>query len=236
MLETFIPQASTYASEVDGLINMVGAFVGFWFFLSFGTFIWLIFRFRERNVDGAEYITGELKHQKRWITIPHLLVLVCDVFIIVGAVQVWYNIKQYLPEAEQTVRVTGQQWTWTFQHPGPDGQIDTADDIATVNELHVQKGVKYHYKLESVDVLHDFSVPVFRLKQDAIPGRIITGWFEPTLEGEYDVQCAEICGIGHGLMGARIFIESEEKHAAWVASESPVQLAAVTNPQRAIQE
>ena len=196
----------------------------------------MIFRFRERNVDGAEYITGELKHQKRWITIPHLLVLVCDVFIIVGAVQVWYNIKQYLPEAEQTVRVTGQQWTWTFQHPGPDGQIDTADDIATVNELHVQKGVKYHYKLESVDVLHDFSVPVFRLKQDAIPGRIITGWFEPTLEGEYDVQCAEICGIGHGLMGARIFIESEEKHAAWVASESPVQLAAVTNPQRAIQE
>lgn len=236
MLETFIPQASTYASEVDGLINMVGAFVGFWFVLSFGTFIWLIFRFRERNVESAEYITGELKHQKRWITIPHLLVLVCDVFIIVGAVQVWYNIKQYLPEAEQTVRVTGQQWTWTFQHPGPDGKIDTADDIATVNELHVQKGVKYHYKLESVDVLHDFSVPVFRLKQDAIPGRIITGWFEPTLEGEYDVQCAEICGIGHGLMGARIFIESEEKHAAWVASESPVQLAAVTNPQRAIQE
>ena len=236
MLETFIPQASTYASEVDGLINMVGAFVGFWFVLSFGTFIWLIFRFRERNVESAEYITGELKHQKRWITIPHLLVLVCDVFIIVGAVQVWYNIKQYLPEAEQTVRVTGQQWTWTFQHPGPDGKIDTADDIATVNELHVQKGVKYHYKLESVDVLHDFSVPVFRLKQDAIPGRIITGWFEPTLEGEYDVQCAEICGIGHGLMGARIFIESEEKHAAWVAGESPVQLAAVTNPQRAIQE
>ena len=236
MLEWYLPQASTYASEIDNLVNLIGAFVAFWFVLSFGTFIWLIFRFRARPGTEAEYITGELKHQKRWITIPHLLVLVCDVFIIVGAVSVWYNIKQYLPPAEQTVRVVGQQWTWTFQHPGADGQLDTADDIATVNELHVQKGVTYHYQLQSVDVLHDFSVPVFRLKQDAIPGRTITGWFEPTLEGEYDVQCAEICGIGHGLMGARIFIENEAQHAAWVAGESPVRLAAVTTPTRASQE
>ena len=81
-------------------------------------------------------------------------------------------------------------------------------------------------KLEAVDVLHDFSVPVFRLKQDAIPGRVITGWFEPNLEGEFDVQCAEICGIGHGLMAARVFITSPEKHAAWMASESPLALAA----------
>jgi cytochrome c oxidase subunit 2 len=69
-------------------------------------------------------------------------------------------------------------------------------------------------------------VPVFRLKQDAVPGRVITGWFEPTLTGSYDIQCAEICGIGHGLMGARIVIESPEQHAAWVAAQSSSQLAA----------
>ncbi len=69
-------------------------------------------------------------------------------------------------------------------------------------------------------MLHDFSVPVFRLKQDAIPGRVITGWFKPTRPGEYDIQCAEICGIGHGMMGARIFIETPEEHAAWMSQSS----------------
>ena len=61
-------------------------------------------------------------------------------------------------------------------------KLDTADDIATVDELHVEVNKIYHFKLESRDVLHNFSVPVFRLKQDAIPGRVITGWFEPTID------------------------------------------------------
>lgn len=236
MIEYFLPQGSSYAAHIDDLFTLIFVLVGFWFVLSMGTFFYLIFRFRAKDGQKAEYITGEEKSQKRWITIPHLLVLVCDVFIIVGAVNVWYEIKQYLPPSEQTVRVIGQQWTWTFVHPGPDGKLDTADDIAKVNELHVQSGVNYHYKLESVDVLHDFSVPVWRLKQDAIPGRVITGWFQPTLEGEFDVQCAEICGIGHGLMAARVFVESEAKHAAWMAGESPVALASVSVPPIAVEE
>ncbi len=79
-------------------------------------------------------------------------------------------------------------------------------------------------------VIHSFSVPVFRLKQDAVPGRVITGWFEPILTGTYDVQCAEICGIGHGAMAARVHIESAEQHAAWVAERSSSSLAAVPPP------
>jgi cytochrome c oxidase subunit 2 len=157
-----------------------------------------------------------------------MLVLVCDVFIIVGAVRVWYDVKQNLPPAQETVRVVGQQWAWSFDHPGPDGKLDTPDDIRTVDELHVEEGKLYHFLLESRDVLHSFSVPVFRLKQDAIPGRVITGWFEPTKTGSYDLQCTEICGIGHGLMGAKIVIETPEAHAAWVAQNSPVAIAANT--------
>jgi cytochrome c oxidase subunit 2 len=226
MIESLVPAASTYASGIDNLFTLIFVLVGFWFILSEGVFFWLIFKFKKRDGVPAQYVTGEKKEEKRWITYPHLLVLVCDVFIIVGAVRVWYDVKQNLPSAQETVRVVSQQWAWTFQHPGADGQLDTADDIRKVNELHVKKGTLYHYKLESKDVLHDFSVPVFRLKQDAIPGRVITGWFEPTLTGEFDIQCAEICGVGHGLMGARIFIETPEQHAAWIAENSSVELAA----------
>jgi cytochrome c oxidase subunit 2 len=228
MIERWIVQASTYAADIDGVIWLIAVLVGFWFVVAELVFFWLILKFRARDGQRAQYITGEEKKQMRFISWPHYLVLVCDVFIVVGAVRVWVEVKQQLPsEAEaQHVRVVAQQWAWSFVHPGADGKLDTGDDIRTVDELHIQVGQKYIYELEARDVLHSFSVPAFRLKQDAVPGRVITGWFEATRTGTHDIQCAEICGIGHGLMGARIVIESPEQHAAWIESQSPTRLAA----------
>ena len=228
MIESIVPAASTYAGDIVNLFSLIFWLTGFWFAVSIGVFFWLVFRFRKRDGVRSEYVAGETKEEKRWVSWPHYLVLFCDIFIIYGAVRVWYDVKQDLPPAQETVRVIGQQWAWTFVHPGPDGAIDTADDITTVNELHVKTNTLYHYKLESTDVLHNFSVPVFCLKQDAIPGRVITGWFEPTKAGEWDIQCAEICGIGHGLMGARIHIETPQQHAAWMAEQGTVSIAALT--------
>ena len=218
MLE--LAQASTYAASIDNLILLVAVLVGVWFFLAEGVFFWLMWKFRAKPGEKTQYLTGKEKHIKKWITIPHALVLVCDVFIVIGAVRVWYNVKQQLPEPDSTIRIIGQQWAWTFQHPGADNELDTADDIFTVNDLHVEVEKTYHFQLQSRDVLHSFSVPVFRLKQDAIPGRSIMGWFTPTETGEHDVQCAEICGIGHGVMAARIHIEDANTHAAWISSAS----------------
>jgi cytochrome c oxidase subunit II len=218
-----IEQASTYAASIDNIIILIAVLTGFWLLAAYVVFFWLIWRFREKEGVKTEYLTGNEKHIKRWITWPHALVLVCDVFIIVGAVQVWYNVKQRLPEADRTIRIIGQQWAWTFQHPGVDDQLDTDDDIFLVDELHVEVDRTYHFLLESRDVLHSFSVPVFRIKQDAIPGRTITGWFQASQTGEHDVQCAEICGIGHGVMAARIHIEDPDAHAAWIAAASEAQ-------------
>ena len=218
MLE--LVQASTYAADIDRLILFIGVIVGVWFLLAEGIFFWLIWKFRARPGERTQYLDGTEKHVKKWITIPHALVLVCDVFILVGAVSVWYDVKQQLPDADSTIRVIGQQWAWTFQHPGADNELDTGDDIFTVGDLHVEVEKTYHFQLQSRDVLHSFSVPVFRLKQDAIPGRSITGWFTPTRTGEHDVQCSEICGIGHGVMAARIHIEDANTHAAWITRSS----------------
>ena len=175
----------------------------------------------------AQYITGELKSEKRWITVPHFAVLVFDVLILFFAVKVWYQVKQNVPDAPEKalVRIVAQQWAWTFVDAGPDGALDTPDDITTVNEMHVQVDKLHIFKLESKDVLHDFSVPVFRLKQDVIPGRVITGWFTPTKTGTYDIQCAEICGIGHALMPAKVIIESADQHAAWMSENAAVAVA-----------
>ncbi len=228
MTELLIPTLSTYAKDIDFVITLIAVLTGFWLFVTAGLFFWFLWKFRASAVDKAQYITGEVKEEKRFVTIPHLLVLVCDVAIIVAAVQVWYAVKQDLPPAEATVRIHAQQWAWSFVHPGPDGKIDTDDDIASGEELHVEVGKVYHFKLTAEDVMHSFSVPVFRLKQDAVPGREITGWFEATGTGTYDIQCAEMCGIGHGIMAARIVIETPEQHAAWIASQSGTQVAALT--------
>ena len=221
MLHGLITEASTFAGSIDWLIFLVLVLVGFWFILAEGMFFWLMFRFRHRPGHTGQYITGKEKRLKRWINIPHALVLVCDVLIIIAAVKVWYNVKMQMPPADYTIRVTGQQWAWIFQQPGADGQLDTPDDIFTTDSLHVQVDKTYQFLLESRDVLHDFSVPVFRLKQDAIPGRTITGWFRATKTGTFDVQCAEICGIGHGVMAGSIVVEDPTQHTAWVDRNTP---------------
>jgi cytochrome c oxidase subunit II len=230
MIEHYLVAASTYAKDIDFLFTLIFVIVGFWFLLTVGIFFWLIFRYRARDGVKAEYITGDEKYPKKLITWAHGVVILCDIVIVVFAVRVWYDVKQDLPQADRTVRVIAQQWAWTFVHPGPDGKLDTADDIVKMNELHLQNNTVYHYQLESKDVLHSLSIPVFRLKQDAIPGRVITGWFKPILTGTHDIQCAEICGIGHGLMPARVFIETPDQHTAWMAQNSPISIAAATPP------
>ncbi len=197
-------------------------FIGFFypwgmpfFFLIAGTGTWFALRRRKAGQYAKERFNR--------------LTAVDPLAYLVGAVRVWYEIKQDLPPADATVRIIGQQWAWSFVQPGPDGQLDTADDIKTVDDLHVEVGKTYHYQLQARDVLHDFSVPVFRLKQDAIPGRVITGWWKATVPGTYDIQCAEICGIGHGLMVGRIHVESPEEHAAWMQANTPAtSIAALT--------
>ena len=97
-----------------------------------------------------------------------------------------------------------------YKRQGSDGELDTTDDVVTVNDLHLKIGETYHYELQSRDVLHNFAVPAFRLRQDAVPGRTISGWFKPTKTGTFDLQCAEMCGYGHGIMGAAVTVHSEE--------------------------
>lgn len=225
MIDYLVPRASSFAADIDILFFVVCSIVGVWYVLTKGVFLWLVWRFRAQDGVPAQYVTGKEPHLKRWITLPHAAIILCDVVLIVGAVKVWYEVKQDMPEASETVRVIGQQWAWTFVHAGPDGELDTDDDIALIDELHVEVGKLYHFELESRDVLHNFAVPAFRLRQDAVPGRVIRGWFEPTRTGEYDIQCAEMCGIGHGIMGARLYVHGPSEHSAWLRDVSGTQVA-----------
>jgi cytochrome c oxidase subunit II len=230
MLERYATAASTYAHWIDYQFLLIAVLAGFWLILAEAVMFWLVFKFRASDGRATQYITGEEPHLKRWISIPHYLIIVCDIVIVAGAITVWYNIKQVLPPADVTVRVIGQQWAWSFQQPGPDGVLDTADDIRTVDDLHVLVNKTYRFELVSRDVVHSFAIPSFRLKQDALPGRTISGWFRPNRVGTYDIQCTQICGIGHALMAGRVIVETPQEHAAWLLRNSAPLVAGRQQP------
>jgi len=145
-----LPSASTFSWDIDQLVLWVTILTGFWFFAAEGMFFWLLWRFRARDGVKSRYITGKEPELKRWINIPHTIILVFDIVIIVMAVRVWVKVKQTMPPADDTVRIVTQQWTWSFQHSGPDGVLDTADDVWTSDTLHVAVGKTYHFMLESI--------------------------------------------------------------------------------------
>jgi cytochrome c oxidase subunit 2 len=140
LIERYLPAASTYASDIDGVIALVAIIVGFWGVLAELVLIGLVIAYRKKPGVKAEYITGEQSKEMAWISYPHYVVLVCDILIIIAAVRVLFDVKQDLPPPDRTVRVIAQQWAWSFVHPGPDQKLGTEDDISTVDQLRVEVG------------------------------------------------------------------------------------------------
>jgi len=137
--------------------------------------------------------------------------VVISLLIWVGA-ESWNveRLVEHVPAEAQTIKVTGQQWFWTFEHE--DGKKETG-------QLHVKQGVPYKFELVSKDVIHDFNVPDYTILMDAVPGRVNVVWNLFDKPGEYPIQCREYCGFGHSTMRAKLFVEPQTAEAAEKAVE-----------------
>jgi cytochrome c oxidase subunit II len=134
------------------------------------------------------------------------------------------RLVEHVPAEAETIKVTGQQWFWTFEHE--DGKKETG-------QLHVKQGVPYKFELVSKDVIHDFNVPDFVILMDAVPGRVNVVWNLFDQPGEFRIQCREYCGFGHATMKAKLFVEPQTAEAtaegqnatAQAPAQAPSQLA-----------
>jgi cytochrome c oxidase subunit 2 len=244
------PVGGTFAYEIDELFETISLLMGIAFVISLTIIFILILMGRRTPGVKAKYLTGETKNELVPIYLTLATFVFFDMVIDVKTHHVWATVKESLPASQVTVKAVAQQWAWTFINPGADGELGTADDISNVNELHLPAGQLTHVELESSDVLHSFSIPVIRIKQDAIPGRIITIWFESMPFGEmkaikdemnrkagdngallgadtpatasFDLQCTEMCGVGHGIMSAKVIFHSAEDYANWQAANAPI--------------
>lgn len=108
------------------------------------------------------------------------------------------RLVEHAPAEAEVIKVTGQQWFWTFEH---------SDGTKEVGELHVKKGQPYKFEITAKDVNHAFNIHDYVVLQDAIVGRINTVWFVPDKAGEYTIQCREYCGLLHYNMRATLYVE-----------------------------
>ncbi len=192
---------------------------------------------------------GELKS-----LLPDFLVMAFEVALITFyALPVWNSIKISMPDEKDAlvVEVVAEQFAWNVHYAGADGKfgrrslelvhfnnpigldrtdLDSFDDVTVGNELHLPLGRKALIKLTSKDVIHDFFVPEFRIKQDAVPGMLIPIWIEPTRIGHYELACAQLCGFGHALMRADVIVETPEDFARWLRLRAAPAPAKPANP------
>ncbi len=204
---------STYGGEIDSLFILIYYLTGIVFLLVAAVMVAFLWKYRDRQ-DGrrATYSHGNNTLEIIWTVIPAIIFIALGVM----ASKSWADIKIHRPPADLVVRVTGKQFNWEVQYPGPDGKLDTPDDYgvgasaaATENLLRVPVNKVVHVELRSKDVIHSFFVPQFRLKQDALPGRTILAWFEATEPGKYELPCAELCGSGHTTMRGHVKVLDE---------------------------
>jgi cytochrome c oxidase subunit 2 len=220
-MPTWLPEAaSSYAGDIDHLFVVVTVIVGSFFLLAEAVLVYFALRYRRVEGRKAAYVPARTLRTMAFVLVPCTVILGFDLVIDAMGAPVWDKIKQTLPPAEERVRIQGQQWFWNFTYPGPDRVFDTADDIKTINDLHVPVGRVVVFELTSKDVLHSLWIPALRLKQDAVPGRTIRGWFEATREGRFEVICAEICGLQHTMMKGSMVAESPAAYDTWIASKT----------------
>lgn len=163
--------------------------------------IWFVIKYRRsKNPEPTSDAHGSLWLETLWTLLPTLIVLT----------MFWYGWTNYVglrevPAGALEVKATARMWSWQFEYP--DGRRES--------KLYVPVDKPVKVMLHSTDVIHNFFVPAFRIKRDAVPGMENYVWFQATEPGSYDIFCAEYCGVGHADMITTVEALPEQEFADW---------------------
>ena len=192
-----------------------------------GLLAWVILRYNSRQNPKPARFTHNTALEITWTIVP-IVILVG-----IGTISLPMLFKQQIiPEADITIKATGNQWYWSYEYSDHDFSFDSfmlekeqlaefgysedeyllATDTAVV--LPVNKTVVVN--VTASDVIHAWTVPSFGVKQDAVPGRLASLWFKPEVEGIYFGQCSELCGQAHSYMPITVKVVSQEVYEEWL--------------------
>jgi cytochrome c oxidase subunit 2 len=246
------PLASAHGGALDRMtlwvhVLMLVLFVGWSIY-----FVIVLMRFSAAKNPKANP-EGVQNHSSTYIEVG---VIIAEAVLLLGfSIPLWAERVNHFPAENEAVvvHVIGQQFAWNIHYPGPDGKFGktapklvdaqsnpigldrsdpaAADDVVTVNQLHLPVGKPAIIHLSSLDVIHSFALQEMRVKQDAIPGMSTPVWFIPTVTSDdmkkqfgdekwsYEISCAQLCGLGHYRMRGYVTIDTPEQFQAWMDSE-----------------
>lgn len=200
-------QASNFASRVDALtLYILGTSLFFAILVVILVFLFALKYRRKKPTEIGVPVHGSTALEIFWTAVP--LVLAMGMFAWGAAIYMDYR---QAPADTLDIYVIGKQWMWKLQHP--DGRRE-------INELHVPVGRDVKLIMASEDVIHDFSIPNFRIKMDVIPGRYTSLWFRATKTGHFRFYCSQYCGTNHALMTGWVTVMEPAEYAAWLSGGS----------------
>ncbi len=198
------PVNSTVASDVDALFTFINVTSAILLLGITAAIIYFAVKYKRKSEDD---VTPVIKHntalEVTWTVIPLILILIVFFWGFRG-----YVDMRNAPDNSYEVYVTANSFFWQFTHP---------NGVQTTGELHVPNGRPVKLVMQSRDVIHSFFVPDFRIKQDVLPGRYTTAWFQTKNAGESVVFCTEYCGTGHSDMMAKVISLEPAQFDAWLA-------------------
>lgn len=198
------PAASAQAGPIDTMFSVHFMLISFLFALimAFMLYSAVFFRRKDGDEEDGPHVHGNTILEIAWTVIPLIIVIAFGIW----ASTVFADLLRPNPD-EMVVKVTGQQWSWTFEYPEQGG--------FSSNELYLPIDQPILLEMEAADVIHSFWVPEFRVKQDLVPGHTTVLRITPTELGEYRVVCAEICGGAHSQMIAPVKVMETAAFESW---------------------
>lgn len=197
------PAASTSAAGVDDVFTFINIIVLFFFLLVISLMTFFVIKYRRKSETDT---TPDLAHNTPleivWTVVPLILLIV--IFFI--------GFKSYMdmrlaPHSSMQINVTAKRWMWQFQYP---------NGVSAINDLVIPAGQPVRLVMNSEDVIHSFYVPDFRVKQDVIPNRYTSLWFQADSPGTHTVFCAEYCGTSHSNMLGKVIVRTPDEFQQWL--------------------
>ncbi len=248
--------ASSHGLQIDHMIGwvhwlMLILFIGWGIYL-----IITIVKFNSKRNPDADYV-GVKSHYSQYAEYG---VIIFEAFLLIGlSIPLYSQLKLELPKNNEVhhIRVIAQQFAWNIHYPGADGKFGSnnidlvdeesnpigldrsspygADDIVSINQMHLPINKQVMIHLSSKDVIHSFAIPEMKIKQDAVPGMTIPFFFTPTMTSDeflgklkgskregmgYEIACAQLCGNSHYRMKGYVTIETEAEYLTWLTEQA----------------
>lgn len=235
-----VPELASDRGSLDTLYYVILGLTGAIFVIVQVLLGFYIMKYRHRPDAERSYWHDSHKMEVFW-TVGTGFILLPIVF---SGLVLWSDVNADPPDDALVIEAVGAQFQWDFRYPGPDGEFGefrpelyslsnylgldpddpaSADDFVRTNQLVIPVDEPVHIRLRSKDVQHAFFLPNFRVKQDLVPGMQTRVWFTPTKVGEFEIACAELCGLGHYRMRAFLTVMSRADYDNWIEEQLAIE-------------